>query len=55
MNEERGASLRLLYQMKLACEKMQGPAPDQLEEMTTTGLKKSIVDKRMDARMDARK
>lgn len=28
MNEERGASLRLLYQLKLAIKKLEGPAPD---------------------------
>jgi hypothetical protein len=52
MNEERGASLRLLYQMKLALERMQGPPPDQAEVMTTTGLKQATVNRRVEARME---
>ena len=39
MQEERGAALRLLYQLKLAIQKMEGPAPDEGEATTTTGLK----------------
>ena len=45
MQEERGAALRLLYQLKLAIQKLEGPAPDQLEYMSTTGLKQGTVDK----------
>ena len=39
MQEERGAALRLLYQLKLAIQKLEGPAPDEAEATTTTGLK----------------
>jgi hypothetical protein len=39
MNEERGAALRLLYQMKLVLQKMEGGGPLDLEAMTQTGLK----------------
>ena len=52
MQEERGAALRLLYQLKLAIEKREGPQPDQLEFMTTTGLKQGTVDKLLKERMD---
>ena len=31
MQEERGAALRLLYQLKLAIQKREGPGPDELE------------------------
>ena len=44
MQEERGAALRLLYQLKLAIQKREGPGPDQLEAMTATGLKQGKVD-----------
>jgi hypothetical protein len=37
MNEERGAALRLLYQMKLGLEKQQNAE----KMMTTTGLNMS--------------
>ena len=43
MQEERGAALRLLYQLKLAIQKMEGPAPDEAEATTTTGLKHGTV------------
>ena len=39
MQEERGAALRLLYQLKLAIQKRQGAAPDETEQRTITGLK----------------
>ena len=39
MQEERGAALRLLYQLKLAIQKRQGPPPDAAEAETMTGLK----------------
>lgn len=47
MQEERGAALRLLYQMKLAIQKREGPPPDALEAQTMTGLKASTVQKKM--------
>ena len=43
MQEERGAALRLLYQLKLAIQKLEGPAPDEAEATTTTGLKQGTV------------
>ena len=52
MQEERGAALRLLYQLKLAIQKREGPGPDELENMTTTGLKAGTVDKIMRQRME---
>ena len=52
MQEERGAALRLLYQLKLAIQKREGPAPDELETMTTTGLKAGTVNKIMTKRME---
>ena len=45
MQEERGAALRLLYQLKLAIQKREGPPPDATEEQTMTGLKASTVQK----------
>jgi hypothetical protein len=42
MNEERGASLRLLYQIKLAVQKEMGVTN---VNMTTTGLRQDKVDK----------
>lgn len=45
MNEERGAALRLLYQIKRAIQTRDGPPPDALEAKTETGLKKSLLDK----------
>ena len=39
MQEERGASLRLLYQLKLAIQKREGPGPTETEGKTITGLK----------------
>ena len=38
--------------MKLALQKFEGPGPDQLEEFTTTGLKQSIVQKRITDKME---
>ena len=52
MQEERGAALRLLYQMKLAIQKMQGPAPDALEAETMTGLKVGTVQKKFQQNME---
>ena len=45
MQEERGAALRLLYQLKLAIQKREGPPPDAMEAETMTGLKASTVQK----------
>jgi hypothetical protein len=42
MNEERGAALRLLYQVKLALEKT-----DPLDQKTMTNLKPDILNKKM--------
>ena len=47
MQEERGAALRLLYQLKLAIQKREGPPADYLEAMTMTGLKASQVNRKM--------
>ena len=44
MNEERGAALRLLYQLKLALSKWQG---EDCEQMTMTGLKQATVNKKI--------
>jgi hypothetical protein len=44
MNEERGAALRLLYQIKLAITKMQNAPSD---EMTMTGIRNSIIEKKI--------
>lgn len=41
MNEERGAALRILFQIKLALDK-------ESNQFSTTGLKKSVVDKKWD-------
>ena len=46
MQEERGAALRLLYQLKLAIQKREGPPPDALEAETMTGLKQSTVNRK---------
>ena len=51
MQEERGASLRLLYQLKLALQKREGPGALELEETTQSNLKKSTVNKVLDKRM----
>ena len=47
MQEERGAALRLLYQLKLAIQKREGPAPDELEGQTMTGLKAGAVERKI--------
>ena len=52
MQEERGASLRLLYQVKLAIMKREGPPPDELEAETMTGLKASNVKRQMQKTME---
>lgn len=52
MNEERGAALRLLYQMKLALQKMDGGGPLDLEAMTQTGLKGSIVKRKLEQKFE---
>ena len=51
MQEERGAALRLLYQLKRAIELRQGAGPTELEETTLTGLKKSTVDRKISERL----
>jgi hypothetical protein len=52
MNEERGAALRLLYQIKLALQKKMGGGPCDTEMLTTTGLKSTIIDKRIGDKME---
>ena len=56
MEEERGASLRLLYQVKLACQKLQG---DNNLEMSLTNLQKdkmhTILKNKADATMEMSK
>lgn len=52
MQEERGAALRLLYQLKLAIMKREGPPPDHLEAQTMTGLKQSTVNRKFQANME---
>ena len=52
MQEERGAALRLLYQLKLAIQKREGPPPDELEAQTMTGLKTSTVNRKMQRTME---
>ena len=52
MQEERGAALRLLYQLKLAIQKREGPPPDELEAQTMTGLKVGIVQRKINERME---
>lgn len=52
MQEERGASLRLLYQLKLAIQKRQGPGPLETEAKTITGLKQSTVDRKINERLE---
>ena len=46
MQEERGAALRLLYQLKLAIQRREGPPPDELEAQTMTGLKAGTVQRK---------
>lgn len=52
MQEERGAALRLLYQLKLAIQKREGPPPDHLEAMTMTGLKASQVNRKLQSKLE---
>ena len=52
MQEERGAALRLLYQLKLAIQKREGPGPDELEARTVTGLKQSTVDRKIQEKFE---
>ena len=52
MQEERGAALRLLYQLKLAIQKREGPPPDALEAQTMTGLKASTVQRKLAQSME---
>jgi len=52
MQEERGAALRLLYQVKMAIQKREGPPPDALESQTMTGLKASTVQKKLQSNFD---
>ena len=47
MNEERGAALRLLYQLKLALQKKMGGSTSEMEMLTTTGLKPTTIDKKV--------
>ena len=47
MLEERGAALRLLYQLKLAIQKREGPPADALEASSMTNLKEGMVLKRL--------
>jgi len=47
MNEERGASLRLLYQLKLAIEKSDIGGIDA-NKMTMSNLKPEIVNRKME-------
>ena len=47
MQEERGAALRLLFQLKLAITKRQGPqAFNSTQSVTVTGLRPSTVVKK---------
>ena len=52
MNEERGAALRLLYQLKLALQKKMGGSTSEMEMLTTTGLKPTTIDKKVLARLN---
>jgi hypothetical protein len=52
MQEERGAALRLLYQIKLAIMKREGPPPDETEAQTMTGLKLGTVKKLFSKNME---
>lgn len=52
MQEERGAALRLLYQVKMAIQKREGPPPDALESQTMTGLKASTVQKKLQSNFE---
>jgi hypothetical protein len=58
MEEERGASLRLLYQIKLACQKMGLNAEDP-EDFSMTNLQKgkmhTILKNKQDATMEMSK
>lgn len=53
MNEERGAALRLLYQIKLAIEKADIGGVDA-NKMTMTGLKPEIVNKKLEETLGLR-
>jgi 6-pyruvoyl-tetrahydropterin synthase len=44
MNEERGAALRLLYQIKRVIS-ARGPTSDLVDQVADSGLKKSLIDK----------
>jgi len=50
MNEERGAALRLLYQLKLALSKWQ---QEDGEQMTMTGLRQATVNKKIHEKYDS--
>ena len=52
MQEERGAALRLLYQLKLAIQKREGPGPLETEGKTLTGLKQSTVDRKIAEKLE---
>ena len=52
MQEERGAALRLLYQLKLAIQRREGPPPDELEAQTMTGLKAGTVQRKLAQKME---
>lgn len=52
MQEERGAALRLLYQLKLAIQKREGPPPDEMEAHTMTGLKAGTVNRKLQQKME---
>ena len=45
MNEERGAALRLLYQLKLAISKYNERDPNELK--TSTNLRPHLLDKKL--------
>lgn len=53
MNEERGAALRLLYQMKLAIEKADIGGVDA-GKMTMTGLKPDLVNRKLEETLGLR-
>ena len=52
MQEERGAALRLLYQLKLAIQRREGPPPDTTEETTMTGLRVGTVQRKLQQNFD---
>ena len=52
MQEERGAALRLLFQLKLAIQKREGPPADEQEAMTMTGLKAGTVQRKFAKNLD---